>query len=78
MTIVVRAYQAWFAAHPEAREGDGKLECIKANAKIRLPQALAEARQAIEIGMVQVAEKTFAATMALAGIDAAKENAVLA
>ena len=35
--------------------------------------ALDDARDAIDAGMVQVAEQTFAASMALAGIAAAKE-----
>ena len=39
-----------------------------------LPQALADAREALDVGMAAVAEETFAASMALAGIAAAKAS----
>jgi hypothetical protein len=41
--------------------------------KAKLPEALADAKQADEIGMTQWADRTFATTIALAGIEAAKE-----
>jgi len=48
-------------------------ERLKENVKIRLPEALADAKEALDGGMAQIAEVTFALTMALAGIDPAKE-----
>ncbi|MBC8868618.1 MAG: hypothetical protein H8E44_04340 [Planctomycetes bacterium] len=49
--------------------------CLKTWCKIKLPQALADAKAAIECNMHQIAEATFKATMAEAGIEAAKEFA---
>lgn len=59
---------------------DALVACVRANVKAQLPQALADAKLAIDAHMdcidlyslVQIGQ-TFAATMALAGIDAAKE-----
>ena len=48
-------------------------KCIRANIEIRLPKALADARQALDANMAQTARDTFMAEMALAGIDGAKE-----
>jgi hypothetical protein len=74
MITAMRAAREWFAQHKEAKYDFATLgECLKANVKIRLPQALADAKAAIECNMGQVAQQTFFATMALAGIDAAKE-----
>jgi hypothetical protein len=48
-------------------------ECIRSWVKIKLPDALGDAREALACGMGHVAEQTFAASMMLAGIEAAKE-----
>ncbi len=50
-------------------------ECLRSYCKSWLPMALEDAKQAFECGMTQVAEATFRATMAQAGIEAAKEFA---
>lgn len=47
--------------------------CIAAHVKAAMPAALHDAKEAIDCGMRDVAEHTFAASMALAGIEAAKE-----
>ena len=49
--------------------------CLKSWVKIKFPEALNDAKAAISAGMHQIAEQTFAATMRLAGIEAAKEAA---
>lgn len=54
---------------------DAATACLRSWCKIKLPQALADAKQAQECGMSHVAEMTFKATMAEAGIEAAKEFA---
>jgi hypothetical protein len=69
----MRAAAEYLRVHGLTADLDTLLACLRANAKIRLPQALAEAKEALDCGMAQVAEATFRATMALAGIDAAKE-----
>lgn len=52
---------------------DAAAECIRAHCKARLSDALRDAKEALDCGMMQVAQATFKATMALAGIEAAKE-----
>lgn len=48
--------------------------CCKSWCAIKLPEALRDAKEAMECGMDRVANQTFAATMVLAGIEAAKES----
>ena len=48
-------------------------ECLAAHVKAAVPKALADAKEAFEAGMPGVAEQTFAASMVMAGIEAAKE-----
>lgn len=49
--------------------------CLRTYCKTWIIQALKDAKEAIDCGMTQVAEATFRATMAKAGIEAAKEFA---
>lgn len=49
------------------------VSCLKAWCKIKLPEALRDAKEAFDCGMHQVGQATFLATMKLAGIEAAKE-----
>ena len=74
-SIAQQGLQKYFEAHRELRPVslDACLECLRSWTKIRLPQAMAEFKAAHEIGMTQVGVATFAATMGLAGIEAAKE-----
>jgi hypothetical protein len=48
-------------------------ECVKSWCRVKLPEALADAKQAYEIGMNQWGQKAFFATFIQAGIEAAKE-----
>ncbi len=74
--IAANAAHAWFAQHSAKPVSlDAFCECLKANVKVYLPGALRDAREALEAGMYEVGQQTFAASMALAGIDAAKECA---
>lgn len=52
---------------------DALLACLRANVKARFQEALADSKRALDANMGKIAEQTFLATMALAGIDAAKE-----
>ncbi len=45
------------------------VERIKAHVKTRLPEALADAKEALDVHMGLTAEQTFAVTMTLAGMD---------
>jgi hypothetical protein len=51
------------------------VEQLRATIPARFREAIADAREAIDLGMTAVGEETFAASMVLAGIDAAKEAA---
>jgi hypothetical protein len=61
-------------AKPEST--DSFCESIKAMVKIRLPEALKDAKDAFDANMGACAEQTFIASMRLAGIEAAKECAI--
>jgi hypothetical protein len=54
---------------------DRLAEPLSRHARQALPEALADAKEALNCGMVDVAKETFAASMVLAGINAAKEIA---
>ena len=47
-------------------------ESLKAAARVALPEAIADAKAALDAHMPDIATATFAATLRLAGIDAAK------
>ena len=51
------------------------IDCLRASVKARLPEALADTKQAFDAGMGEMAVATFAASMRLAGIEAAKRAA---
>jgi 3-polyprenyl-4-hydroxybenzoate decarboxylase len=54
---------------------DALEEPLKRHSRIALPQALEDAKAALDCGMRDAAQLTFKATLALAGIAAAKEVA---
>ena len=68
-----RSAVEYLKAHNLKADPDALLSCIRSWCKIKLPEALRDAKDALDAGMSQAAEQTFAATMALAGIEAAKE-----
>ncbi len=51
-------------------------ECLKSHIRANMTAALHDAKEAIACNMTQAAVQTFAASMALAGIEAAKESGV--
>lgn len=72
--IVAKSAVVWMSAHSmKPVSEDALCECVKAMTKIRLPKALADAREAFAASMDMVAVETFLASMSLAGIEAAKE-----
>jgi hypothetical protein len=71
--VAMRAAAKYIRTHGLKADMDVLIVSLRANAKIRLPKAMADAKEALDCGMAQVAEATFLAEMALAGIDAAKE-----
>ena len=67
------AARAYLNNHDLSADPDALCECIKSHVKISLPVALADAQQALDVGMKDAAAATFIASMRLAGIEAAKE-----
>jgi len=76
ITFVVKGAQQYLQAHNlYPVSNDALAECCKAWAKIKLPEALNDAKEAFACNMNQVGVATFAATMMQGGIEAAKEAA---
>ena len=74
--IVVTAYKAaneYLTANSLKADAEALRLCIKSWCKIKLPEAIADAKSAFECGMDQIGTQTFLASFALAGIEAAKE-----
>lgn len=76
-TIAMRGAADFMAANGLKPDRDINLEALTLALRLKLHEvthgALADARDAFEAGMPEVAEATFAASMRLAGIDAVKE-----
>jgi len=71
--IAMRAALQYLRAHGLEADPAALAETLRSWVKIKFPEALADVRKALEARMDKVAEQTFAASMALAGIEAAKE-----
>ena len=72
-TIAARAAGVYLERHGLKAEPGALSECLKAMVKFRMGEALHDAKEALDCGMRKMAEMAFVATMAEAGIDAAKE-----
>lgn len=71
--IAMKSAVQYLTVHKLKADPAALAECLKSWCKIQLPAALHDAREAMNCGMSQIAEATFAATMSIAGIEAAKE-----
>jgi hypothetical protein len=65
--------QEYLRTHNQNADPGALAECICAWVKIKLPEAMHDSKEALECHLDKIAEMTFAATMAQAGIEAAKE-----
>ena len=74
--IALRAAVAWLGKNKAGYREGALGECLGSNMKAAWDGAMADVRAAHEAGMDQIASHTFAASMALAGIEAAKECAL--
>jgi hypothetical protein len=70
---VLRGAAQYLATHKLTATDSALAACCRAWAKIKLPEAMADAKEALACNMGSVAEMTFAASMTAAGIEAAKE-----
>lgn len=73
--MAARGARQYLDVHKLTADPAALTACLKSWVKIKFPEALRDAKDAISAGMHSVAEQTFAATMRLAGIEAAKEAA---
>jgi hypothetical protein len=71
--IVLRACAAYLHTHGLTASPEAMAACCNSWGKIKLAEALKDARDARDCGMDKVATATFCASMAQAGIEAAKE-----
>lgn len=72
--VAMRAAVAYLRNHDLQADLGALAACLKVHVRAALPEAIADARAAIEAHMPSgIAAQTFAASMALAGIEAAKE-----
>ncbi|MGH8897007.1 MAG: hypothetical protein ACRDZ4_08310 [Egibacteraceae bacterium] len=71
--IAMRGAREYLNRHSLKADPAALSETLRSWVKIKLPEALKDAKDAIEAGMHQIAEQTFAASMFQAGIEAAKE-----
>ena len=71
--IAAQAARQYLSRHNLRADPSALRATLASWIKIKLPEALKDAREALDAGMGSVAESTFKATMASAGIEAAKE-----
>ena len=74
--IALRAAREYMAQRNLTADPDTLRACLKSWLRVQLPEALVDAREAIECGMHQAASATFALSIARAGIEAAKESSM--
>jgi hypothetical protein len=76
VACVLAGCREYLTKHNLTADPETLAACCRSWAKIKLPEALRDAKEAMACGMTQVAEQTFKATMVQAGIEAAKEAGV--
>ena len=74
LTIVRTAAERYLAQKHLVADSTALAACCQSWLKIKLPQALADAREAFAAHMNQIGVQTFTTTLILAGIEAAKET----
>jgi len=74
--IAKRGAAEYLARHDFTADPEALAASLRTWVKAKLSEALADAKQALDCGMGQAAQATFAATMVNAGVEAAKECAM--
>lgn len=71
--VMMRAFADYARSHAiTITDYDAACELLRSRVRVYLPIALADAKEAMDCGMTQVAEATFKATLMQAGIEAAQ------
>lgn len=73
MDCVTRGAIGYLEEHDLIADPQTLLEFCVSWCKSQMPKALKDAKDALDANMPQIAEQTFAASMVLAGVEAAKE-----
>lgn len=77
VAVAEKAAREYLRTHGlKSVDPDAAGACLKSWIMHKLPGAMKDAKDALDCGMKQIAETTFRASMALAGIEAAKEFGV--
>ena len=72
-TFAMRGADEYLRRHNLTADPAALATCARSWVKLKLPEALQDAKDALACNMGQVAEQLFSATMMQAGIEAAKE-----
>lgn len=71
--IATLAAMRYLETHGLTASPDALASCLTSWVRAKLPEALRDAREAVDAGMSEYADLTYKATIVLAGIEAAKE-----
>jgi len=71
--IATQAAMRYLEAHNLSADPDALASCLTSWVRAKLPEALSDAKEALEAGLTEYLELTYNATIVLAGIEAAKE-----
>jgi hypothetical protein len=73
MHIAAQAAMRYLETHNLTASPAALASCLTSWVRAKLPEALHDAREAMDAGLSEYGELTYKATIALAGIEAAKE-----
>jgi len=71
--IATQAAMQYLETHNLTSDPDALASCLSFWVRAKLPEALRDAKEALDAGLTESAELTYEATIVLAGIEAAKE-----
>ena len=73
MHIAAQAAMRYLETHNLTASPDALASCLTSWVRAKLPEALRDAKEAVDAGLPEYGELTYKATIVLAGIEAAKE-----
>ena len=71
--IAAQAAMRYLETHGLTADPDALASCLAAWVRAKLPEALQDAKEALDAGLTEYVKLTYEATIVLAGIEAAKE-----
>ena len=73
LRIATQAATRYLETHTLSADPDALASCLASWVRAKLPEALRDAKEALDAGLTEYAKLTYNATIVLAGIEAAKE-----